>query len=187
MKKSKLILGLVALVCASITTAFAAKKANVVQSSKLGVPYSLEYIAKHSTKNLVSSLLSNLVTFHESGATQSVYKTYDWSVQFYQNGGLLYTFDTNGAYHSWNNTSYNDEIWIGDTVSPAAGTYTIIIQNTSGVGGTYESGVTFTNANGQDDSVWSGDVITDRRDIVLSDVSVDGVSPINIYVNKTQF
>jgi hypothetical protein len=187
MKTSKLIFALVALVCASISTAFAGAQKNDVKLVTLGVPYSLEYIAQHSTQSLKHSGYGDLVTFHESGYSPSVYKTYDWSVQFVQNGSILYTFDTNGSYSNWNSNNYNDEIWTGATVSPAQGTYTIIIQNNSGVGGTYESGVSFINASGQGDSVWSGDVITSRRDIVLENVYVDGTNPIDIIVNKTQY
>ena len=190
MKPFKLILALVAFVYASMYTANAATKLNSVKPTKLGIPYSLEYIEKHSTQIKKQKSYGDLVIFNESGATPTVYRTYDWEVRFVPqdyNGNSTYLFSTNAAYSAWRYTTDYNELWLGDTVSPTPGTYTIYIQNVSGVGGTYESGVGFTNANGQGDSVWSGDVSTGQRDIVLSNVYVDGTNPIEIVVNKTQF
>jgi len=188
MKSFKLILALVTFVYASMFTANAAKNTNNGNTPNLGVPYSLEYMAKHNSKNQKLNGYDDLVVFHESGATATVYRTYTWSIQFVsQSGNPTYYFDTNDSVSNWSYLSDSDELWLGTTVSPEPGTYNIIIQNTSGVGGTYESGASFINANGQGDGVWSGDVVTGRSDIVLQNVYVDGTNKIDIVVNKTQF
>jgi hypothetical protein len=189
MKTSKLILSLVAFVYASMFASFAATNSTHVNPIKLGVPYSLEYMAQHESRMQKRNSYGDLVVFRESGATQTVYRTYDWEVQFVPqdfNGTSTYYFSTYNISGGWQNTGY-DEIWLGDTVSPNQGIYNIIIRNVSGVGGTYEAVVGFTNANGQGDSVWSGDVITDKSDIVFQNVYVNGINEVEIRVNKTQF
>lgn len=187
MRTAKLMVPLMALFCALLCSAAFATTLKIIATPKLGVPYSLAYIARHSPQSLKQGLFDSKVTFYESGATPTVYRTYDWSVTFEQNGYGAYNFYTNDSYGNWRTSSVYEEFWLGETVNPAPGTYTVRIQNVSGLGGTYESWVDFTDANGQGNSVWSGDVSTGQHDIVLPNVYVDGVNEINIHVNKTQF
>jgi hypothetical protein len=185
MKKPKLIMPLVALICASFGSA-AAAKVNVSKASKLGIPYSLEYITKHSPQSLRGNFFSSLVTFHETAAASGLYETYDWTVSFQQNGSTIYSFDTNDSYTNWGYYGSNDEIWLGSTVTPDPGTYTIVIHDNSGVGGHYDGLVNFTDATGQPNTSSEQDVYTDRQDFVLPGVYVDGTNEVDIYVNKDQ-
>lgn len=176
---------LVALICASFGSAMAAK-VKISRGPKLGIPYSLEYIAKHSPQSLSRNFFDSAVTFHETAASSGLYRTYDWNVSFQQNGSTVYSFSTNDSYSNWATYGNNDEIWLGSTVTPAPGTYTIVINDYSGVGGLYDSLVNFTDATGQPNSSSEQDVYTDRQDFVLPGVYVDGTNEVDIYVNKDQ-
>lgn len=187
MKTLKLSLAVVCLICSALCSATAAPKIQKVNQMPVGVPYSLEYIAKHSPNGKAQGYFGNRVNFYEGAASPSVYRTYDWEVDYYQDGVLVYSFATNDYSLSWTNY-YSVEKWLGPTGAPdVVGTYTVIIKDISGVGGTYDGSVGFINANGQPEGVWVQDIITNRSDMVFENVYVNGVDDIDIEVNKTAF
>jgi hypothetical protein len=187
MKKSKLILPLVALFCVLLGTANASVKVKTTGQPKSGNLYSSKCIASQSAQKMTRRLFDSPVTLHEMGATANVYRTYDWSISFVQNGVTVASFYTNDSSTNWSTYGPNDEVWTGGTTTVPAGTYTVIISNISGVGGTYDIGVSYTDASGQGNGAWDQDVLTDRQDAVFNDISVDGISSIDIVVDKTQF
>lgn len=166
-----------ALFVSALFTANATPKSNAAAIQKLGIPYSLSYIASHSAKS-VNAYFSDNVIFHETAAETGLYRTFDWHVTFEQNGYVVAEFSTNDNFTSWTTYSPNDEVWNGSTTYVPPGTYTVRISDISGVGNFYEM-----YAGG----VYAGhDVNTSREDGVMHDVVVDSSGYIDVGVNRVR-
>lgn len=189
MKTVKQCLAILAITIIAICNAVASPKVKVQTRVPVGVPYSLEYIAAHSPSGKVKSYFASHVIFKEYAATNTVYRTYDWQVTFYPvNGnGEGASFSTDDYYFRWAINSPADEQWLGATCDVVPGTYTVVVQNISGVGGTYDVGVNFTDANGYGGSSYKWDWNSGSQDATLNDVYVDGVNELEVYVSKTEF
>ncbi|MBW4888489.1 hypothetical protein KXQ82_02130 [Mucilaginibacter sp. HMF5004] len=177
MKTAKLMLSLIALVSGALCTALATPKINAL-TEKLGVPYTVSYIAKHSPNSLYGAFFSDNVIFHETASQGSLYRTYDWDVTFEQNGSVVAEFTTNDYYYSWTTYSSTDEQWNGITTYVPPGTYTVRIKDISGVGNFYEMYAGGVYA--------SHDVNTTREDGVMEGVVVDSSGYVDVGVNRVQ-
>jgi len=180
MKTARFMLSLIALVGAAFCTTSAAPQINVLTAKRVGVPYSVSYIAKHSSKSksVCGAFFSDNVIFHETASQGSLYRTYDWDVTFEQNGTIVAEFTTNDSYSSWTTYSSTDEQWNGATTYVPPGTYTVRIKDISGVGNFYEMYAGSVYA--------SGDVNTTREDGVMEGVVVDSSGYIDVGVNRVE-
>jgi hypothetical protein len=177
MKKVKLMLSLIALFVSAICTANATLKPNATATERLGVPYSLSYIAKHSTQRLNANFSDNVI-FHETASEGGLYRTFDWDVTFEQNGSIIAQFSTNDSSTNWITYSSTDERWNGSTTYVPPGTYTVRIRDISGVGNFYEM-----YAGG----VYAGhDVNTTREDGIMEGVVVDSSGYVDVGVNRVR-
>jgi hypothetical protein len=177
MKTAKLMLSLIALFVSAICTANATPKTNAATIQKLGVPYSLSYIAKHAAQKFDVNFSDNII-FHETASESGLYRNFDWYVTFEQNGSVIAEFSTNGNTSSWTTYSSTDEKWNGPTAYVPPGTYTVRIRDISGLGNFYEM-----YAGG----VYAGhDVNTTREDGVLEGVVVEASGYLDMGVNRVR-
>jgi hypothetical protein len=177
MKTMKLMLSLIALFVCAVCTANSIPQINAKSTERLGIPYSLTYIAEHSPQK-PNAYFSDNVIFHETASMSGLSRSYDWEVTFEQNGVAVAQFTTNGSWSSWTVYSSTDEVWNSSTTYVPPGTYTVSIRDLSSYGNFYEM-----YANG----VYVGhDVNTTRQDGVMEGVVVNAGESVDVGVNRVQ-
>lgn len=177
MRTAKLMLSMMALFVSALCTASATTKTNATTTERLGIPYSLSYIAQHATPRLNKNFSDNVI-FHETASENGLYRTFDWHVTFEQNGSVVAEFSTNDSFTSWTTYSPTDEVRNGSTTYVPPGTYTVRISDISGLGNFYEM-----YAGG----VYAAhDVNTSREDGVMQGVVVDSSGYIDVGVNRVR-
>jgi len=110
MRTIRFMLSLMAQVGAAFFTGSAASQMHVLTVQKPGVPYSANYIAKHSSKSVYGAFFSDNVIFHETASQGGLYRTYDWDVTFEQNGTVVAEFTINDSSSSWTTFSSTDRL-----------------------------------------------------------------------------
>ncbi|WP_295773357.1 hypothetical protein [uncultured Mucilaginibacter sp.] len=176
MKTAKQMLSMIAVFFIALFAGQATGKSFTLTTQKLGIPYSLSYIAQHSNHGV--NVNYDNVIFHETASEGGLYRTFDWHVTFEQNGAVIAEFSTNDSSTNWITYSNTDEKWNGSTAYVPSGTYTVRISDISGVGNFYEM-----YAGG----VYAGrDINTTREDGVMEGVVVESSGYIDVGVNRVR-